>query len=213
LRFDLVAGERAFLRERLGSVSHPHLPGERSLLSRLIRHGLEPPKTFWDPAVLSLADKDARPLLRAKAVSSLAAIGRGVYAALVETLRDEEDGLETSRRHRDNLRQVLDAESPTALKLAGRELAAVHDDIPGLPLRLVRVMEETLAWIQSGRGDPMLLMEPYRAVEQRKVRRARLPMTGDGQARRGEWTPEDHPLAEGLHYRWRVVMQLVSDLR
>jgi hypothetical protein len=211
LTFRLTDAEREFLRERLATVMAP--PGRHlSLFSRLVRDGLDPPPSMWSSNVVGLADRDAAPLRRARALASLAAIGRGVYAALVETQR-EADGRETPRTHRDHLLVLLTEHRSAATALKIPDLAAVEDDIGDLPPRLRRLLVETLDWLAGGSVNPADLFELYAAAEARKGSRARLGATGHARARRAEWNPAEHPPGYPLHYRWPWVADLLSDLR
>ena len=46
---------------------------------------------YWDPGIVELAKEDGLKLRRAGYAASLAAVGRAVYAALVETLQEDDD--------------------------------------------------------------------------------------------------------------------------
>jgi hypothetical protein len=146
---------------------------------------------------------------RARRAASLAAIGRAVYAALVETVREEHDGLSTSDKHRSNLPEVLNEHRQDAMDL---EIRYVREDAPGLPGLFVQVLEQTQQWL-SRSGGPKSLLTLYASMEQkRKGNRARLASTPIGKQRRAEWDNEKHPLGEPLHYRWSNVRRMLLDL-
>jgi hypothetical protein len=156
-----------------------------------------------------LADpQDGGALERARRAASLAAIGRGVYAANVEAMRDR-DGLATSARHRTNLGAVIDEHRTRALEL---DISCLAEDAPGLPPFFIAVLKQTQEWSADPR-DPMKLLQVYAAAEvRRKGSRARLASTPIGRQRRAEWDNQGHTLAEPLHYRWRVVQRMLLDL-
>lgn len=213
LSFDLEPEERVFLRERLIQVLAPAPLRHPSLLSQLVRHDVRPPASLWAKAVTRHAGPDAAPLRRARSVAALAAIGRGIYAALVEDLREHLDRRETPRYHRTYLPQLVEDHGSQAMELEQVGLRLVEADIGLLPDRLRRLMSETLAWLASGERDPMPLLAAYVAAEGRKLLRARLADTASGRTRRAEWEAPDHPLGYPLHYRWSSVRGLLSDLR
>lgn len=213
LTFKLYPKEQAFLRERLGAVMAPQPLNHLSLLSQLVRHDVQPPKSLWSTTVGRCAGRDAAPLQRAKAAAALTAIGRGVYAALVEELRDRRDRRETPNHHRDWLPNLITEHGAAALQLADDGLRLIEEDIGELPDRLRRVMTETLAWLSGDDGDFTALLSIYEAAERRKGPRARLADTAAGQARRAEWEAIDHPVGYPLHYRWSTVRTLLTDLR
>ncbi|RWN25276.1 DUF6361 family protein [Mesorhizobium sp.] len=216
LTFDLTADEGSFLKERLSQVCSPPTSNILSLLARLTKDGIKPPSSLFtsQPIVRTRAGRDRGPLERAEAMSHLAAIGRAIYAALVEELRDRKDGKEdTPRIHRDDLLRILQEHSEPALALGRHVINLVEDDIGSLPAALRDVLVTTLAWLDAGKRQPDNLLEVYAMAEGRKRGRARLPQTGDGRNRRLEWRSQDHPLAEPLHYRWDRVRRLLDDIR
>lgn len=213
LRFDLLREEQTFLRERLMNVPAPGPLTHSSLLSQLVRHEVPPPASLWAKAVLRHAGPDKGALRRAKAIASLAAVGRGVYAALVEDLREDLDGRETPRYHRAYLSRLLEEHGAEALNLGSGGVGQIEDDIGPLPERLRTLMLQTIAWISAGEVDPRTLLDVYAAAEGRKRQRARLVDTANGRARRAEWDAHEHPSGYPLHYRWSSVRALLSDLR
>jgi hypothetical protein len=81
LDFALTSKEADFLHRRLTAVPSPAAPWP-SLLARLAVNPPPQAKHCWDKAVLNAAAEDRRALERAGQAAALAAIGRGVYAAL-----------------------------------------------------------------------------------------------------------------------------------
>jgi hypothetical protein len=210
LDFRLTAEEANFLHGRLHAVPSPVDPTRPSLLARLT--AVEPPRAdhCWAAEVLDAAEQDRAALRRAGGAAALSAIGRGVYAALVEAVRDETDGRATSRRHRDYLPGVVDAYARPAGQL---DISALIEDVGGLPAPIIEVLDRTLEWLSNGGGEPASLRACYAHAERsRKKQRARLTDDLSGRERRLEWNNETHTLAEPLHFRWRNVHRLLSDL-
>ena len=110
LGFHLRADEVKFIRQQLIGVSRPGPVPGLCLLSQLVERpaslaGIEAP---WLGDVLEAADtEDRAALLRAQQVAALAAIGRAVYAALVERVCEDEDKRSMPNLHRDHLGQML----------------------------------------------------------------------------------------------------------
>ncbi len=204
--------EARYLAAKLRDVMSPANPVERSLLSRLVGHSLGHAAHCWHGSIVALAGSEAAALRRAGQAAALAAVGRAIYAAQVETLKDKHDKRATSSRNRDALAPALDSWSRRAAALDESALLA-DVDAPPLPGPVRAVLLETLAWLRAGKHDPMLLLEPYaRAEKSRKDRRARLAEAQFGVDRRLEWDGDKHGPAEPLHYRWRNVKRLLHDL-
>lgn len=209
ITFKLRDCEKAFLRRQLLTTRRED--GEPSLLARLATD-LEKASAMvpWNRQVMAIADSQDRAALeRARRTASLAAIGRAIYASLVEEMRDGRDGLNTSTWHRDNLQSVIDEHRQRALEL---DISCLGQDAPGLPGFFIAVLKETQSWLENTR-DPMVLLPFYAAAERkRKGNRARLASTPIGRQRRAEWENESHPLAKPLHYRWGIVQRMLVDL-
>ena len=209
--FRLLADEESFLRKQLLTTRRSG-SDEPSLLARLSENPgcVRTASAPWQRAVRSAADPDDKAAMdRARRAASLAAIGRAVYATLVETLREERDGLSTSAKHRSSLPEVIKEYRQDALDL---EVRAVREDAPGLPGLFTQVLEQTQQWLSRSEG-PKSLLPLYASMEQkRKGNRARLASTPIGRQRRAEWDNERHPLGEPLHYRWSNVKRMLLDL-
>lgn len=215
LTFDLTEQEDRFIRRQLVGVNRPGRLSGPCLLARMAEcrtsiAGLESP---WMDEILQIADEDDREaLLRAQQAASLAAIGRAVYAALVEHICDKEDKRPMPERHRLHLEYAIRAHGSEAVKL---DFGGVEQDAPGpLPQRILNVLSETQRWLQR-RGDYLDLRALYEQAEvRRKGRRACLARTLAGRERRAGWDTETSPhvKAEPLHYRWENVKRLLADL-
>lgn len=211
LDFRLKDKEPSFLYQRLCSVVSPADSTRPSLLAQLAVAGTVPvAENCWDAPVAEVATHDRAALVRAGHAAALAAIGRGIYAALVEQLRDEVDRRETTRRHRDLLPGVVERYARSAGRL---DLDKLVDDVRELPRPVLDVLEATLDWLGGGAGDPLPLRGVYaRAEHFRKGQRARLSDDLNGRERRLEWNNTEHSPAEPLHYRWGNVRRLLADL-
>lgn len=210
LTLDLSPDEGAFLARKLRAVRSPSDPSEPSLLAKLVGHPLKDAKHSWDDQILGLAGEEAACLRRAGQAAALSAIGRAVYAALVETVKEEQDKRPQENLHRKHLGAVVDEWGTQAAAL---DFARFREDIGHLPDFVEAVLRETLTWIRSKKKDPVPLLEFYKKAEcKRKGDRARLASNQFGVDRRMEWQGEKHGDAEPLHYRWGNVKRLLRDL-
>ena len=210
--FSLQDKEARFLRSTLLAVQCPGRNGALSLLACLVNVQLQDTSTLWDTRVIDGAEPEDRDALqRARQVAVLSAVGRGVYAALVEELR-EKDGIPTEKLHREYLKTVVGKYREEAMAL---DVAMVRDDaLGGINEAILTVLQETQRWLQRSQADVMDLHEIYEAAERRrKGYRARLVHSIAGREKRQEWLPGEHPEAEPLHYRWRQVRRLLLDLQ
>ena len=210
LSFDLSKPERTYLARQLRRVASPVVSGEQSLLALLVGKPLDVVDYAWSPEITDMARHEQPALVRAGQAAALAAIGRAIYAAQVETLKADLDRRECSDLQRNALTGVVTDWRAEAEKL---DWAGFEADMTKLPPRVSEALRETLRWVRDGSTDPMALEPAYRRAEEtRKGRRARLSRTLDGRDRRGEWDNEKHGAAEPLHYRWRNVKRLLRDL-
>lgn len=216
--FQLRNDEREFLLNKLSGTKTPD--GQLSLLARMVQRSGE-----WKAQELEeglagtslrrcASTQDQQRLEMAVNVASLAGIGRAVYAALVETLR-EKDGQPTETTHRDHLLAVMKEHAEQALAV---EVQKLSTSVPNLnvSMELMTVLTSTQEWLKQGNHSRLSasLEEAYRRAEvRRKGVLARLSTSQSGVTRRSEWTPQGHALAEPLHYRWRNVKRMLSDLR
>jgi hypothetical protein len=210
LSFKLSRDEKRRLARLLRAVDSPAFPGEPSLLSRLVGKALGGADNAWDEAILEMAGVERSALLRAGQAAALSAVGRAIYAAQVETLKETLD----KRRCSDVQRAAL----PEVVARWGRQAAALdwgafEEDMQSFSSPVREALAATLNWIRGARTDALELEAPYRRAEEyRKQRRARLSRTHDGVERRLEWSNEDHGAAEPLHYRWSNIRRLLADL-
>jgi hypothetical protein len=210
--FNLTGPERTFLRKHLIGVGRGPAPQmHQSLLARIAGARLSVRKVAapWATLVKEVADRDDKAALTiAKQAAALAGIGRAAYAALVENAKVKDGGSPTTR-HRDDVAKMVAEHATDAMKL---DLSALSAMAPGLPGYLSEVLAETQKWL-SGRQRVDSLQEVYCIAEvRRKGARARLANNLGGQNRRAEWSAEEHPLAEPLHFRWGNVRRLLNDL-
>jgi len=211
--FALTPTEQVFLRGRWKKLSCPNDHLRPALLARLAEHVI--PEVLkvpacWSDELVELADEEAPVLRRAQAAASLAAVGRAVYAALVEEMRETKDSLPTPTVHRDQLNKVIDEHADLALTT---DLDQVAADIGGLPVKLRPVLESTLAWLNRSTDTPSTLLPIFRHAEwERKGLRSRLSEQASSQKRREEWDSNNYQVAQPLHYRWYRVRQMLADL-
>lgn len=209
MEFDLLPREAEFLREQLAGLCPINSPKQLSLLARLTTSGTIEADSCWEPGIAELAKEDGPKLLRAGHAASLAAIGRAVYAALVEALREDEDRQPTSRLHRDYLPIVIEKHGSIASRTSVGDLLK---DTGSLPTTVIDVLDQTITWLRKGAKKPMTLRDTYEYAEcSRKQQRARLSRL-NGASRRIEWKNDEHAQATPLHYRWDQVSRLLHDL-
>lgn len=214
LDFQLESSEGTFLRNCFLAVARPESEGTPSLLSRLVEKRVEMSERLelWSQKVRAAADaSDQEALMLARQVAAMSAIGRGVYAAMVEEMRAEHDAIPTEDIHREKLGTVIDEHITNALALNVDDLTAVAPSLPG---GILEVLRATQRWLLGRSRSLTSLYAPYEQAEsRRKGKRARLSKTLTGRERRAEWRPDEYPAAEPLHYRWKNVRQLLTDLQ
>jgi len=211
LQFKIPRSERVFLRDRLRQLTRPD--GMPTLLSRLV----ETEDSFPDTSLRLPLELDAHAdaldkvaLRVARDAAALAAIGRAVYGALVEQLVAL-DGGNDNRTYRDQLR----AHFAQYGEPAGHcDLHAAEKLLPDLPAHVKTVLHETQAYVRAGKPEKFVALQAcYEKAEyQRKKGRARLLATERAKMRRAEWDPDRHNTTP-LHYRWKVVHQMLEDLK
>lgn len=210
LTLALSKPERRYLATKLRAVRSPADPNEVSLLAKLVGKPLDDAEHCWDDSIMALAGKEAPVLKRAGQAAALSAIGRAIYAAQVETLKEVRDKRAATSVHREHLPEILAAWGKPASML---DMPVFLQEVGRLPEPVETVLKETWDWVRKGGKDPMALLGPYLAAERsRKRERARLADNQFGVDRRLEWQAEQHGLAQPLHYRWRNVQRLLRDL-
>ncbi|MFN3189119.1 MAG: DUF6361 family protein [Aureliella sp.] len=212
LNFRLLAGEKKFLANQLMATRRPDST-EPSLLSRLVEANvvLDENSEMWSDDVRQLADDaDRAALMRANQVAALSAIGRGVYAALVETMKDDETQGAAITIHRDTLQDLIAEYAADALEL---NVADVRLDAGNIGTQILDVLYQTQSWVRGGGRELSDLFDVYcKAESKRKGPRARLPRTLLAREKRLEWCAEEHPEAQPLHYRWNTARGFLRDL-
>jgi hypothetical protein len=210
LQFKMPRKEREFLRSKLRLLTRPG-DSALSLLARLVEagdsfQGKSPELPMELDARADAADKIA--LGVARDAAGLAAIGRAVYGALVEQLRASDGGPDESA-----FRAQLETHFATYGDAAGRcDLDAAETLLPELPAHVKDVLRETQAYVLKGEPEAFAeLRVCYQRAEviRKTGRRARLLDTAV--ERRAEWEPHRHNTSP-LHYRWRVVREMLADL-
>ena len=210
LSFKLRRCERTYLARRLRSVESPVASGKQSLLALLVGKPIDAADHAWSPEIVDIAQHEQAALERAGQAAALAAIGRAIYAAQVETLKAKLDRRNCSDLQRNALATVVKNWSAEAEIL---DWPSFEADMNMLPPPVTDALCETLRWVRSGAKDPMAIEPAYRRSEEsRKGRRARLSQTLDGTDRRAEWDNENHGDAKPLHFRWGNVKRLLRDL-
>jgi hypothetical protein len=211
LNFVLRRDEREFIRQKISNVQKPGT-NQASLLASLVDARAQP-TWMYSTEVAAHADLEDRPALRrARSGAALGAVGRAVYAALLEEVcesRDHRNGIGTV--HRDRLLNLI---MPQFRNDALRtDLENLRADVPKMPDELFRVLEETCRWLRYPQTPVNSLLDAYACAEySRKRDRARLPSTGLARDRRNEWYPNQTTPAEPLHFRWHIAQQFLIDL-
>lgn len=213
LSFSLTGAERKFLAKRLRSLRSPKNAGAPSLFSLLVGHDVSASPTAWSSQICDMAGAERPALERAGRAAALAAIGRAIYAAQVETLCEETDGSPRTHKQRSALLDVRDRWAADAARLDWAAFLDDMNDQSELSTVVATALHDTLAWVRAGHTDPMRLEAVYRDAEtSRKGRRARLALSQFGADQRADWDNEHHPLGAPLHYRWDQVQMLLKDL-
>lgn len=215
LNFKLRREEKEFLIKHLVALKSGSGNGDAALLARLVERrvtvaDLSKP---WEKKILAIASNaDRKALILAGRIAALSAIGRGVYASLVESAL-ERDGVETDRKHRDALQELVDEYREDALKV---DIAAILNDCPGLEgKKIINILRDTTAWLEAGTKKPALLHACYESAElaRKGFVRSKLPSTPHSRERRREWSLNKGDISEPLHYRWKNVRRLLMDLQ
>lgn len=156
----------------------------------------------WDPEAglpkrrrIPHADpEDRRALAMARDAAHLAAIGRMIYGALVEQLR-EVDGVSKDDRFRSGLVAGIERHGTAA---ASCDLAEVFRFMPQHSGDRAPCLVGDPEYVRDGQAENFApLLESYRLAgrkNEKGSRRARLCETGHAKDRRAEWLPERHTL-------------------
>ncbi|MBY5439345.1 DUF6361 family protein [Rhizobium leguminosarum] len=210
MTLDLTKSEQKFLARKLRAVRSPIDPAQPSLLSRLVGKPLDGADHCWEDMILAVAGQEESVLRRAGQAAALSAIGRAIYAAQVETLKEVRDKKPQPNLHRTDLQEAILQWGKQAASL---DIPLFLEEMGRLPPAVETVLKESWSWVRSGGRDPMILLDAYtRAETSRKGDRARLANNQFGVDRRVEWQAARHGKAEPLHYRWGNVKRLLRDL-
>ncbi|WP_342712555.1 DUF6361 family protein [Bradyrhizobium sp. B124] len=219
LAFDLEKREKRFLFEAISSSSSP---ARDSIFARLLRSDADIPEpgskgydlgTEWPAWIREVCTVEERKTLKiASDAAALACIGRAVYAALVQTLRQKDGNNSGDRDHCELLVKAIDDYRSAACRLVIKDLKSLFPDQP-FPEPVIRVLTKTQNWLQNGRRSQFMdLRKDYSDAETpRKLAKSRLRPID--RQRRLEWDPDEFSPAAPLHYRIGVVHQLVWDMR
>ncbi len=212
LDFYLPADERRYLKSKL-SVLTRSTETELSLLARLVDSGIAcaGDSRPWDKEVKAVADPaDREALGLARDAADLAAVGRTVYGALVEDLR-EKDGICNAETYRNLLAAKFEEHGERAGLC---DVEAIARLIPKIPGYVLEVLRQTREFVRNGKPKGFRdLINCYRVSEVRRKgsQRARLEQTPRSKQRRFEWEPDRHNV-DPLHYRWRVASSILADV-
>jgi hypothetical protein len=219
LSFELEADERRLYVETIGNASE-HV--RSSLFARLMRSAVDLPEPGlvrydiadeWPDWIINQCNPDERKALKlASDAAAIVCIGRAVYAAMVQELRQMDGVTSGETDHREFLKQAIRDYGVAARRLSIADLRSAMANDP-MPEPLDNVLVKTQAWLESGRHKQFMeLCADYSAAETpRKLERSRLRKAD--YKRRLEWNPDDFSRAAPLHYRLARVHQLVWDMQ
>lgn len=238
LTFQLRRSEAQFLQRKLAERHPPCLLG---MAASMLQPEEKPTaEDLWvDPFLIEAAQRFddvygnsisgpesmTAALTHAGYASSLARLVRGIYAAFVEQMYEQDlrdsaqlplpDNIE---QHRDVLRDFWNGEDDVVDMALELDLEKLRQDI-----RLPEDLLDLLALVQDrarrvrGPDDAVRkllhkdLLEPFKTIEwKRKTTRARLQPRGGRERRAEYWKTAPGP--GGINYRWRVVSRILRDI-
>lgn len=211
LSFQLTSEESKFIKDRWKSAAEaPGAP--ESLMSKIARAGIVP-KSMWSGKVLKLASADDKLLLeRARKAASLVCIGRALYAAMVEELKNADvRGAQKSKIHLNYLEKLRLEHRTDALALDLNDLESdlqQADRRQQIDKQLIGLLRRIQEWSDKG-GDFDQLTPPFLAREI-NLKNSRAMLAPAAAKRRELWTITD--AAQPLNYRWSVVSRFLKDL-
>lgn len=205
LTFDLTTQEAQLIRD--GWKSAVEAQGlQESLMSKLA-HARTTPKTMWTRRVFDLASAgDKLALSRAQKAASLVCIGRALYAAMIEELKngDLRDRAK-SQIHQDYLEMLRLEHSAGALSLS---LIELKSDVPKLSKQLYDLLQAIQEWSQTGGSFDRL--KPAFLEREFFLKDTRAMLAPAAFKRRETWTVSEP--AQPLNYRWPIVLRFLQDL-
>jgi hypothetical protein len=205
LTFDLTSQEAKLIKEGWKSAVEAYGVRE-SLISKLADAG-KSATDMWSRRVFDVASaEDKIALRRAQKVASLVCIGRALYAAMIEELKnaDARGGMR-SELHRDYLEQLRIRHSSDALSLDLMELSL---DVPKLSRQLFKLLQVIQEWSQNGGSFERL--KPIFFEREFFLKDTRAMLAPAAFKRRETWTVSVP--ARPLDYRWPVVRTFLRDL-
>ena len=195
LDFTLRPEEADYLRRKWRTAGEA---GTRPLLSRLTEAGAAP-ESLWSPKVKQVATNEERDLLAlAEKAAAVACIARAAYAALVETKRNKDLGVE-DKVHAEALPQLISEHRDAALAL----------DIDALRLatridaNLSRFVQVVVDWVRA--DQPLDAISRELETRERDLKDSRAYLLNE--KRRSDWKKG---IAEPLDYRWPVVREMIK---
>lgn len=205
LSFDLTRQEARLLRASWKSASDGS--GRQETLMSKLAHAERLATSMWGRTVLDLASADDKEALsRAKKAASLVCIGRALYAAMVEELKNSDARSQAnSHVHRKFLEQLRIEHSPGALSL---NLAALRADVPKLSRQLFDLLRLIQEWTE--RGGNFNRLKPSFFDREYFLKGNRAMLAPNAFKRRETWTVSQP--ARPLDYRWPIVHQFLRDL-
>jgi hypothetical protein len=179
---------------------------QESLMSKLAHAG-NTPNLMWTRRVFDLGSaEDKLALGRAQKAASLVCIGRALYAAMIEELKNQDvRDCVKSEIHRDYLERLRLEHSPRALSLDLNELRL---DVPKLSKQLFDLLQIIQEWSQQGGSFDRL--KPIFFEREFSLKDTRAMLAPAAFRRRETWTVSEP--AQPLNYRWPVVRTFLQDL-
>lgn len=177
-----------------------------SLMSKLA-HAEIRPKSMWSKSVSGLASADDKAaLLRAEKAASLVCIGRALYAAMIEQLKDADivNGKKPDL-HLNWLEELRQLHAQNALSLDLKELAY---DVPRLSDQLFRLLRKIQEW--SDRGGSFEGLKMTFLDREVSLKGSRAMLAPPAFKRREAWLINQR--AEPLNYRWHIVSGFLNEL-
>lgn len=187
-------------RKRLRKAWERSSIGGLSLMSRLANRLLPPPVSMYHADVLALCEpSEAESLKRAQQVASLVCIGRTLYAAMVNNMKDNANSA-ASRRALDD---ALSEHQKLALAL---DIEKLKHDVNKLN-ELKDFLQLTQEWTING-GDYSHLVHSFRMREY-ALKDSRALLLESSSARRQQWS---FGVPQPLTYRWGNIAGFLNEI-
>ncbi|MEH2524208.1 MULTISPECIES: DUF6361 family protein [unclassified Bradyrhizobium] len=211
LSFQLTSQESKLIKDRWRSAIEVSAASE-PLMSKIARAGIVP-KSMWSARVSGLASADDKEALeRARKAASLVCIGRALYAAMIEELKNADvRGSQSSKIHMDFLEKLRLEHRTHALSLDLKELEfdlRQADRLQQIDKQLIDLLREVQEWSYVGGGFDQL--KPLFLQREISLKNSRAMLAPAAAKRRELWTVSDP--AQPLNYRWPIVSTFLKDL-